>query len=176
MSARANETNGGAATIEAAPTVARPSAGTRATLNSASHSAASGVSCASSHANTRPSLRWRRCYVGSSVAHALPTDFTRIELSAVAQAYDRALACRQLVECDEQRAPLPRAVEILCRIDYVIGRLGQLTTGGDLGTTATKPPAYRVDGDCHDPGRETCVGTSSVCAALSRGREAHSLA
>ena len=54
-------------------------------------------------------------------------DFARVEPGAVAQAHDRALALGQLAERDEQRAPLPRAVEIVGRIGGVAGRLGQLT-------------------------------------------------
>ena len=200
-------------TIETALTVARPSAENGATLNSPSHSAASGVSRASSHANTRASMRRRWRTVGSKcrpgvaelfVVHDIPPsgsqqcldaraeararplenladrrgldaeggrDFARVELGAVAQAHDRALALGQLAERDEQRAPLPRAVEIVCRIGCVVGRLGQLTRGRELGTAAAKPPAHRVDGDGRDPGRETRVGTRRVLVERRQHRQ-----
>ena len=66
-------------------------------------------------------------------------DFARVELGAVAQAHDRALALGQLRERDEQRAPLSRAVEILCRVGCVVGLSGSspvAVSSGGGGETA----------------------------------------
>src|SRR5262245_42994852 len=58
------------------------------------------------------------------------SDLARIQLGAVAQAHNHPIAPRQFRERNEERAPLPQAVETVCRIDALVGYLGELTGGG----------------------------------------------
>src|SRR5262245_11477284 len=70
ISASASQTNGVAATIETTLTVVRPSAANGAILNTPSHSAASGVSYASSHADSCASMLRRPRTVGVTAVQA----------------------------------------------------------------------------------------------------------
>ena len=108
--------------------------------------------------------------VAGSMPSAVPIS-RRVELGAVAQAHDRALALGQLRQRDQERAPPPRAIERVCRIGSVVGRVGQFTRGGELGTAAAEPPARRVDGDGRDPGREARVGTRRVLVQRRQHRQ-----